>query len=291
MAQSNVSTLALAAAAWQNSEAERNSGDALALLGLRDAWNSPLFYRLEENSPLVEFTLADYAFPKRNEDGSEDKKTRSAMLSVICRDLFGIAGDIPASVKTGFNRVYGAAALLAEDDTIAVKVKKDGKRNILTNVPLPLAISIYGEDGKLNKRGKEIGDAFKTILEMNGKPSDEAAIIAAVEGATVSADGSEHRIFGKLPASTEMIAKLRSEAVTRKLVAAPKSRAARNPEQVKSFSESLGLVSREIENILKSDEASEAFASGTEKEMFRLQQLLAQYFTAYPMESAKAANA
>ena len=240
------------------------SGAAMTFLGLLQQMDTPLVAVVgEQRHP---FTLADYATPVLKKDGKEDKKLRSAQLTAIVTDLFGLAGtEIPDALKAEFNRCYGGAlfAYHCQYETTNLRLvaatSKSGNPIVhLGGVPawwvLPLS-----EDGKPTDAFIHACEFFKADAAENGLEMTDLEIQRKAENRGVTCNGKLAGAYGvDTPTTVQAIAMLKERSAKLGLITV----ASRGAKGGKGDGDKLLEHATAIETALKAflDPANEASA-------------------------------
>lgn len=273
----NASPLMQAAFEIRKGVTYAESGAARLTVALADAMDSPLSYKVGDDS--FAFTLLDYRHPVMNDDRvTKSGKHQSARLEAIMSDLLGEDPKaISNAVKTAFNKCYPAAVLIRLDPDFHKITVKGGH---LSNIPLPLAIDLDSATVQ-----KKVLQSIQTAAQLSGDEYTDDQALAKAYGLKVEASGGAHPLFGKLPTSPQMIATLGALAEKQGLVPAKEARAPREPakgaaDNAKSLSDALDWVNEMITEQYEGDEATVAFTTEMEAKVMMLWLTLSKYLEA-----------
>lgn len=245
---------------WKSSDRDGSKAEGLAIFALFQAWHTMTFnasvvdkkgaIEIAESFDLAEYINRDSRHVQ-NSNGTKNIKLLNARTHSIADKVFGISKPTNAD-KQRINRALTAVLFLANEGYDETQVQLSKRNNLV--VPFPA---------------------------MNDEPGDDASdndkkIYASMEGETWEITGKQ----GNSLAELQRRAKPKGDS---------RQGSTGNSDKGQSFVTSIKFVSATIQSFLDEKAADDMPAPNkdTRKELFELQQRLAAYFKADPIEEVK----
>lgn len=279
----NTSPLFRASAALITGAKNTNAGIAHAIVGLMEVMTSPIKYKLNKEHPQL-FTVADYAHPRRKEDGKVDGVDRAARLTAIMKVFFCMTDETPKrdelALKSGFAKAFPAALYLYKTAGAAT-IKND----TIAGIPLHEAVDLYDDKGAPNARYKGIAKQLEAAAALDNRTYTEGELAERITALKVTADGTTHATFGPLPTASQMAQRWGVMARDKGMLPAKAKRDRESKAaDVGTLNNALRLVGDIVKRAAHGEESEFAFNDAHRSRLAALMGDLVAYFETDPID-------